>query len=260
MTFDFLPPQAYTKETLLKAYNWLQSQSDQIKELATTPDQLVSLFLKSTRLGQESLQRYTNSTVSTFTNTTAPVMATQQPSQPQQGDQTFLNQTSGNQTSLSQTNANQNSANQIGDSPSLKSFKSELKNLAGMMGDLEKPQMTAQQSQSQAHYQSGQQSQQAGSQNTQQPNYQSPPPSGYQAPIPPYQGPPVTQSTQQNQVPQPPSINAYVSSAINQALNFDETTQILIREVKNELNLSSDSEALRMLVKIGYQKVRSLYK
>ncbi len=255
MTFDFLPPQAYTKETLLKAYNWLQSQSDQIKELATTPDQLVSLFLKSTRLGQESLQRYTNSTVSTFTNTTAPVMATQQPSQPQQGDQHSLNQ-----TSSSQTNANQNSANQTGDSPSLKSFKSELKNLAGMMGDLEKPQTTSQQSQSQANYQPGQQSQQAGSRNTQQPNYQSTPPTGYQAPIPPYQGPPVTQSTHQNQAPQPPPINAYVSPASNQVLNFDETTQILIREVKNELNLSSDSEALRMLVKIGYQKVRSLYK
>ncbi len=246
MTFDFLPPQAYTKETLLKAYNWLQSQSDQIKELATTPDQLVSLFLKSTRLGQDSLQRYTNSTVSTFTNTTAPIMATQQP---QPGDQTSINQ--------------------IGDSPSLKSFKSELKNLAGMMGDLEKPLATAQQSPAQANYQNGQQhshqtnyqqsnshssqqTQQAGSQNTQQQTHYQSPPSGYQAPIPPYQGPLGTQSAAQL----PPPVNAYVSSA----LNFDEMTQILIREVKNELNLSSDSEALRMLVKIGYQKVRSLYK
>ncbi len=224
MTFDFLPPQAYTKETLLKAYNWLQSQSDQIKELATTPDQLVSLFLKSTRLGQDSLQRYTNSTVSTFTNTTAPVMATQQP---QQGGQT--------------------SSNQIGDSPSLKSFKSELKNLAGMMGDLEKPQATT------PHVQ---QTPQAEPQTTQQQAHYQSPPSGYQAPIPPYQGPPGTQTSPQP----PPPINAYVSPALNQTLNYDEMTQILIREVKNELNLSTDAEALRMLVKIGYQKVRSLYK
>ena len=102
MSFDFLPPQAYTKETLLKAYNWLQNQSDQVKELATTPDQLVSLYLKSTRLGQDSLQRYTTQTPQT-TN-----------------------------SSSQQTDA---------DRPSLQSFKSELKNLAGMMDGLEKEMM-----------------------------------------------------------------------------------------------------------------------
>ena len=216
MTFDFLPPQAYTKETLLKAYNWLQSQSDQVKELATTPDQLVSLFLKSTRLGQESLQRYTNSTTSTFSNTSAPVMTT---------------------------------PTEQSDRPSLQSFKSELKNLAGMMGDLEKPAVVP----SKNSANSSPTSSQTSYQNTQpapnQGTYQSAAPSGYQAPLPPYQGPVTT--TQ----PSAP-INAYVSSAPN----YDEMTQILIREVKNELNLSSDTEALRMLVKIGYQKVRSLYK
>lgn len=160
MTFDFLPPQAYTKETLLKAYNWLQSQSDQVKELATTPDQLVSLFLKSSRLGQDSLQRFANNTT----------------------EQT--------------------------DRPSLQSFKSELKSLAGMMGDLEKP-----------------------------PVVQTPPTAYVTTPI---QQPQVSQSTT--------------------AFQYDEMTQNLIREVKNELNLSSDIEALRLLVKIGYQKVRSLYK
>lgn len=184
MTFDLLPPQAYTKETLLKAYNWLQTQSDQVKELATTPDQLVSLFLKSTRLGQDSLQRYTN-------GATAQI----------------------------------NSANEQTDRPSLQNFKSELKNLAGLMGDLEKPVV------------------------------QTPPP---HQPMPAYQGPQgaSTQvSPQQHQQVTAPT-NAYVSSTPL----YDETTQILIREVKNELNLSTDTEALRMLVKIGYQKVRSLYK
>ncbi len=172
MSFDFLPPQAYTKETLLKAYNWLQNQSDQVKELATTPDQLVSLYLKSTRLGQDSLQRYTSMTP--------------------------------NQTTTAQTE----------DRPSLQSFKSELKNLAGMMDGLEKPPVVQQQ------------------------------------PI------------QQTQAAAPVT-NTYVSAPAprtNTALQYDEMTQNLIQEVKNELNLSSDVEALRMLVKIGYQKVRSLYK
>jgi hypothetical protein len=205
MTFDFLPPQAYTKETLLKAYNWLQSQTEQVKELATTPDQLVSLFLKTNRLGSESLQRYAT--------TNAPP-----PAQPQLPPQ----------NSLSEQN----------DRPSLQSFKSELKNLAGMMGDLEKPPVV-----------------------------------NPHSPIPPYQGPtsyqPQTQAPIQ-QTPQsarPPTGAALKASpSLNPAngtltsAQYDEMTQSMIREVKNELNLSSDIEALRMLVKIGYQKVQSLYK
>ncbi len=205
MTFDFLPPQAYTKETLLKAYNWLQSQSDQVKELATTPDQLVSLFLKSTRLGQESLQRYTNSTISTFANT-----GSAGPSIPPFAEQN--------------------------DRPSLQSFKSELKNLAGIMGDLEKP-PTPQQNAPSMTSNSGMSSTTA----------------HYQAPLPPYQGPTTTHGNSSQPVPKELNVST-------QSPSYDEMTQILIREVKSELNLSSDSEALRMLVKIGYQKVRSLYK
>lgn len=52
-----LPPQAYTKDSLLKAYSWLQNQESSIKEMATTPDILVSLFLKATRDGDSVLER-----------------------------------------------------------------------------------------------------------------------------------------------------------------------------------------------------------
>lgn len=57
MTMNPLPPQAYTKETLVKAYAWLQSQSEGIKELATTPDVLVSLYLKAKLQGEAALER-----------------------------------------------------------------------------------------------------------------------------------------------------------------------------------------------------------
>lgn len=157
MTLDYYPPQAYTKETLLKAYNWLQDQSDAVREVATTPDQLVSLYLKAIRgASPESLER-----------------------------------------------------------PSLQSFKSELKNLAGMMGGLEKKQ-----------------------------EIENPPPITPQTPA-------ATTPIQQ----QPQS-----SAPVAAKTTLDELTQSLIREVKSELNLSTDQEALRMLVKIGYQKVKSLYK
>jgi hypothetical protein len=158
MTLDYYPPQAYTKETLLKAYNWLQDQSEAVRDVATTPDQLVSLYLKAIRgASPESLER-----------------------------------------------------------PSLQSFKSELKNLAGMMGDLEKKQKPSE---------------------TPQPaaiaaTMTAPPQTNVQAPV----------------------------ASVTAKTTLDELTQSLIREVKSELNLSSDQEALRMLVKIGYQKVKSLYK
>lgn len=52
-----LPPQAYTKDTLVEAYAWLQSQNESIKEIATTPDILVSLYMKAKMQGMEALER-----------------------------------------------------------------------------------------------------------------------------------------------------------------------------------------------------------
>ncbi len=57
MAMNPLPPQAYTKDTLLRAYAWLQNQNPSIRGMATTPDILVSLFLKTTRDGEEALDR-----------------------------------------------------------------------------------------------------------------------------------------------------------------------------------------------------------
>ena len=57
MTMNPLPPQAYTKDTVVQAYAWLQSQPESIKELATTPDTLVSLFLKAKLQGNAALER-----------------------------------------------------------------------------------------------------------------------------------------------------------------------------------------------------------
>ena len=57
MSMNPLPPQAYTKDTLVEAYAWLQSQSESIKEIATTPDILVSLYMKAKMQGMEALER-----------------------------------------------------------------------------------------------------------------------------------------------------------------------------------------------------------
>lgn len=57
MAMNPFPPQAYTRETMIKAYQWLQSQSPQIRELATTPDILISLFQKAQLQGKDALER-----------------------------------------------------------------------------------------------------------------------------------------------------------------------------------------------------------
>jgi hypothetical protein len=57
MTIHPLPPQAYTKDTLIKAYEWLQTQSDSIKQIATSPDVLVSLYMKAQMQGEDALHR-----------------------------------------------------------------------------------------------------------------------------------------------------------------------------------------------------------
>jgi hypothetical protein len=51
-----LPPQAYTRETLTAAFNWLQTQPESIRKAATTPDTLVSLYTRAKRFAASSLE------------------------------------------------------------------------------------------------------------------------------------------------------------------------------------------------------------
>lgn len=56
MNVNPLPPQAYTKETLQKAYAWLLNQSASVKDMATSQDILVSMYLKAQRSGDAALE------------------------------------------------------------------------------------------------------------------------------------------------------------------------------------------------------------
>lgn len=49
-----LPPQAYTREILAIAFQWLQGQPESIKKLAQSPDALVGLYLRAQRYGNAS--------------------------------------------------------------------------------------------------------------------------------------------------------------------------------------------------------------
>ena len=46
-----LPPQAYTRDTVVEAFNWLQNQDEKVRSSVHSTDALVSLYLRTKRFG-----------------------------------------------------------------------------------------------------------------------------------------------------------------------------------------------------------------
>ncbi|MGZ3690810.1 MAG: hypothetical protein ACXVAX_04875 [Pseudobdellovibrio sp.] len=158
-----------------KAYAWLLNQSASVKDMATTQDILVSMYLKAQRSGDAALE-----------------------------------------------------------TPSIQNFKQELKNLASMIGDLQTPSQSS------------------------QPNTST----SFTTPLPTYSSSaqPVVQpssSMPQTFVVGPVSSNS--GSNTSGGLNgLDEQSKLAIMEVKAALNLSSDTEALRALISLGYKHFKKI--
>lgn len=169
MAVNPLPPQAFTKETLQKAYAWLLTQNSSIKEMANTQDMLISLYLKAQRGGDAALE-----------------------------------------------------------TPSIQNFKQELKSLANLMGDLQT--MPAQA--------------------TAQPQMAQSPSASY--------------STASMTAPSVPSAaqaapqTHHSATASFQLPQLDGNSLNAIAEVRNTLNLSSDIEALRALIALGYKQFKKI--
>jgi len=196
MTMNPLPPQAYTKDTLLKAYQWLMGQNSSIKEIATNPDILVSLYLKATRDGDHALDR-----------------------------------------------------------PSIQNFKNELRSLAGMMGDLERPVHQQQPMSQPLHVHQAIPVQNV----TPSQHHHHVPPSQVHV-MPPIQ--PNHHQGTQSAVMTTTTTSVAVSAPAPQSTldDLDEGTREMIQEVKSDFNLSSDREALRMLIKIGHTRAKAMLK
>jgi hypothetical protein len=214
-----LPPQAYTKEMLIQAYNWLRSQPSHVQEMAKSPDALIALYSKAQIHGENYLSR---------------------------------------------TN--------------LQGFKSELKNLANMMGEFDdsSPQSSAPvapqgHSKSQAKVSMGHPIANAAIPPSEFTN-----PSQQQMPAPsaPSAGAPAVAHLQNNHpnsgfsaltaiTPDPslPLFNSMASFAPGQDLRsvLDARSWTMIQEVKNHFNLSNEGEAVRLLIAMGYQKMRSQF-
>jgi len=177
MTIHPLPPQAYTKDTLIKAYEWLQAQGESIKQIATSPDVLVSLYMKAQMQGEEVLHR-----------------------------------------------------------PSIKNFKSDLKNLASMMGEWG-PSISHSQRQSPLFHASSHLSESAVGGKTPQ------------SPSPPSAS--VGEHHTETRVSNSVSIKTEPSI-------WDEGLQIKLKEIQNLYHLSTELEAAKLLMSIGYHHAKRL--
>ncbi len=193
----------------MRAYQWLMTQSNEIKDKATTPDLLIALYNRAHR------ERVANE------------------------------------------------ANQA--RPSVQNFKSELKNLASMMGDLD-PQPTSNPYSVSAHNtahsaEQGHIQHPNGQQNT-NPQNSNPPHSNAQS------------SSAQNSSTQSSNAQSSNTQSTNGAhghipphINFensvtdglDARSLQAIRDVRNLFNLSQDSEALRLLITMGYNLVKNKF-
>lgn len=185
MALNPIPPQAYTKETLQKAYGWLLRQSPEIKEMARDQEILVSLYLKAQRNGEDALDR-----------------------------------------------------------PSIHNFRSELKNLADMMTDLNSSSVVESKPsfiQSKAHV-------------TPAPTSLASAPSAIQRTAIEH-----TESLSNNfnsieTTPIPnPTLRPFNSNLLDV---LDEKTMQYLKQTKERFNLSTESEALRLLVAAGMEKLK----
>lgn len=163
----------------MKAYQWLQNQNPNIKELATTPDLLCSLYLKAQMQGNEALDR-----------------------------------------------------------PSLHNFKTELKSLAGMIGEFETA--PAAEALTEASL-------------TKMNLPSQPPPAAPASSARPPVSDALAQAKAKAAETSAPVAKTPTASASN---SLDSRSHHMIQEVKTLFNLSSEGEALNLLISVGYTKLK----
>lgn len=212
-----MPPQAYTRDVLAAAYEWLRSQPSHVRELASNSDSLVALYMQSRRRP---------GSINHLLSQPQPHPTSQFSSSQQQN--------ASNATSAETPNTSLNSA-------SSEAFKKDLKTLAEGLKQFDDP-AEMKPAIASAH-----------ALNTM--------PSPHSQPI---------QSSAAHAQPQ--NVNSYVSlpsqithstspsssSLSPSSLNLDARSAETLKIVQTLLNLSSEREALRMLIVIGYEKLKSL--
>lgn len=172
MAHNNIPPQAFTKEDLAKAYLWIQSQPDYVKNMATSKDTLVALYLQARRNGTAAIEN------------TAPV--------------------------------------------SSRDFKTQLQSLATELNQFEKDKL--------AYIPS--------------------------APLNPSEitpEPPIVAAKKESYNERSIEFKVSERTAITEdSLKLDEKSQQIVDNIKSQLNIESEIEIVRMLIALGYDKLKTI--
>jgi hypothetical protein len=251
-----LPPQAYTKDTLTKAYLWLLNQNESIKELATTPDTLVTLYLKAQRNGDDSLDTPSIQNFKNELKSLAGLMGElegkpaaeklsgpgTQPNPANHGAPSNRGATAGQSVPSPQGSATLSQAapapnfppsSAAGPAPSASAGPAP--SASAGFGFSTSPFLGASSM-----------------------NFQGAPPNSQPYPQP-HSAPPSAPPSAQPSAPRRPGPAANSSLPPEIIGQLDLKSQAMVAEVREELNLGSDVEVLRLLISLGYKKARNLY-
>lgn len=206
VTSGNLPPQAYTREVLIKAYEWLAQQPLPVRERATTADSLVALYLQAKRKiqGDDGIRSHWE----------------QPPSQ-----------------------------------ASVDAFKADLRSLAEGLRQFDDPFAAPP---TPVPVQTSSASVTSPLPGFGQERISAPhplqPPAPFVGPGPMVE-PQWPQPTRPQVTPTPPFPQPAFQGEV---LELDEKTRTWAKEVQSRLNLSSEADALRALIAIGYERLRDL--
>ena len=260
-----MPPQAYTKEVLATAFDWLSRQTESVKKSIRTSDDLVGLYLKSTRLkeGQEASTQvggYSSdlSSAKSFRSELQGLALNlkqfeDKPAEPPQKSEP----TSEYLHELSLMMSTQNQSQQHAPPRSNNRETMPAQHSSSQQGsNTQTSQSSNQQMSHQAPNHSQQQSAQSMTQMMHNPSSQQAPhtmnrftPQNPQT----FDEPPMTAIKETNSGPIP------ADSAETVLLKLDKKTISAINLAKERLNLSSNTEAIRVLVSLGEKHLKKIF-
>lgn len=230
-----MPPQAYTKEVLATAFDWLSRQPENVKKSIRTSDDLVGLFLKATRGKEQGLTSNQNA-YSNSNNQTDLSSA-----------KSFRSELQGLALNLKQFEDKPEVSEPIvSDPPQVSDYLHELNLMMStqhsVSGNSNLPQASVSGS-IQNNTNHGQQNVNSVLQQNSQSNVQ---PQNNLGPI---------QINPQN----PPSKEIIPESADTVLFKLDKKTISAINLAKERLNLSSNTEAIRVLVSLGEKHLKKVF-
>ena len=224
-----LPPQAYTREILTAAFNWLQSQPESVRKLATTPDALVGLYMRAQRYGHSTLESDApvsgQSFMSDLKSLAEGLKQFEQPaapahSAPPQNYSTNQQQNSIHSAHSAHSSFLHNQARQVADVAPTATFHAAQMSAPPPLTQQMAAQLTSQ----------------------------------MQAQIPLQ-----TPSTLPNAAMLRAQIQQqHQQQSVGHGVQLNEMSQRMIQEVKTHLNLSSDIETINMMLALAYKNLKNL--